>query len=107
MLALIARRFRMLGDPFRLKILQLLETGERGVGELANELDGKQPNVSKHLRMLLDAGLVDRRREGASVYYSIADPMIFKLCALVCRSTASRAKEEFDELIAPVPSRRG
>ena len=106
MLALIARRFKMLGDPYRLKIVQLLEMGERSVGELANELDGKQPNVSKHLQLLFDAGLVDRRREGASVFYSIADPMVFKLCALVCRSAANRAREEFDELQAPSSSRR-
>ena len=106
MLDLIARRFKMLGEPYRLRLLQLLEAGEKTVGELANELDGKQPTASKHLQMLFDAGLVGRRRQGSSVYYSIADPMVFKLCALVCQSAADRAREEFDELKAPASSRR-
>ena len=109
MLTLIAHRFRMLGEPFRLRLLQVLEPGERTVGELVQALEGKQPNISKHLQMLHDAGLVSRRREGTSIYYGIADPMVIKLCELVCRSTAERAREEFDELNAPeslVPAKR-
>jgi DNA-binding transcriptional ArsR family regulator len=98
MLELVARRFRMLGEPFRLRLLQVLECDERTVGELVVVLDANQPNVSKHLQMLHDAGLVSRRREGTSIYYGIADPMIFKLCELVCRSTAEKAREEYDEL---------
>jgi DNA-binding transcriptional ArsR family regulator len=98
MLELVARRFRMLGEPYRLRLLQVLESGERTVGDLVTALDGNQPNVSKHLQMLHDAGLVSRRREGTSIYYGIADPMIFKLCDLVCRSTAEKAREEYDEL---------
>ncbi len=100
MIALIARRFRMLGEPFRLRLLQVLEPGERTVGDLVIALDGNQPNVSKHLQMLHDAGIVSRRREGNSVYYGIADPMIFKLCDLVCRSAAEKAREDFDDLNA-------
>jgi DNA-binding transcriptional ArsR family regulator len=104
MLALIARRFKMLGEPYRLRLLQVLEQGERTVGELVGALDAKQPNVSKHLQMLYDAGIVSRRREGTSIYYGIADPMIIKLCELVCRNTAERAREEFDELSAQSPA---
>lgn len=107
MIELVARRFRMLGEPYRLRLLQVLESGDRTVGELVKALDGNQPNVSKHLQMLHDAGLVSRRREGTSIYYGIADPMVFKLCQLVCRSTAEKAREEFDELnTVPVSSRR-
>ena len=100
MIALVARRFRMLGEPFRLRLLQVLESGERTVGDLVIALDGNQPNVSKHLQMLHDAGIVSRRREGTSVYYGIADPMIFKLCDLVCRSAAEKVREDFDDLKA-------
>lgn len=98
MLELVARRFRMLGEPYRLRLLQVLEAGDKTVGELVVALEGNQPNISKHLQMLYDAGLVSRRRESTSIYYSIADPMVFKLCELVCRSTAEKAREAYDEL---------
>lgn len=97
-IALIARRFRMLGEPFRLRLLQVLESGEKTVGEMVVALEGNQPNVSKHLQMLYDCGIVSRRREGTSVYYGIADPVIFRLCDLVCRSAAEKAREDFDDL---------
>ena len=98
MLALVARRFRTLGEPYRLRILQELESGERSVGDLVSALDGNQPNVSKHLQILFDAGLIGRRREGTSILYAISDPMVFKLCALVCRGEADRSRREFVEL---------
>lgn len=98
MMDLVARRFRTLGEPYRLRILQQLETSERTVGELVEALDGNQPNVSKHLQILHDAGLVSRRREGTSIVYAISDPMVFELCALVCRTEAERAERELAEL---------
>lgn len=98
MLDLIARRFRTLGEPYRLRILQELRQGEQSVGELVAVLDGNQPNVSKHLAILHDAGLVSRRREATSIYYGIADPMVFKLCDLVCRSEAEKSRREFEQL---------
>jgi DNA-binding transcriptional ArsR family regulator len=97
MLGLIAKRFRMLGEPFRLRILQQLQSGEKTVNELVDALDGNQPNVSRHLQLLHDAGLVARRREGNSIFYAIGDPMVFKLCDLVCRSEAQRSKQEFKQ----------
>lgn len=100
MMDLIARRFRTLGEPLRLRILQLLERGEMTVGELVQRLNGNQPNVSKHLAILHDAGLVSRRREGTSVLYSIGDPMVFRLCELVCRSETKKSRREFEELHA-------
>ncbi len=106
MLALIARRFKMLGEPYRLRLLQVLEGGEMTVGDMVLALDGKQPNVSKHLQMLYDAGLVSRRREGTSIFYGIGDPMVLRLCDLVCHSASERAKEDYDELRASVPKRR-
>ncbi len=98
MMALIARRFRALGEPYRLRLLQELETGEKTVGELVAALDGNQSNVSKHLQILNDNGLVGRRRIGTSVLYSISDPMIFKLCELVCRAETHRSQREFAAL---------
>lgn len=99
MLDLVARRFRTLGEPYRLRILQELEAGEKSVGELVASLDGNQPNVSKHLQILSDAGLIGRRREGTSIFYAISDPMVFKLCALVCSSEAKKSRREFAELV--------
>ena len=98
MMDLVARRFRTLGEPLRLRILQQLEEGEKTVGELVAALDGNQSNVSKHLGILYEAGLVSRRRQGVSVVYGISDPMVFKLCDLVCRSEARRSQREFEAL---------
>ena len=89
---LVARRFRMLGEPVRLRILQVLETGERSVGDVTAELGANQSNISKHLQALYDAGLLNRRREGNSIYYSIADPVVMKLCRLVCRGAEQDAR---------------
>ena len=98
MLDLVARRFRTLGEPIRLRLLQHMEAGEKTVGELVEAVDGNQPNVSKHLQILHEAGLLSRRREGTSIRYGIADPMVLKLCELVCRSAAEQSREVFEEL---------
>jgi DNA-binding transcriptional ArsR family regulator len=98
MLDLVARRFRTLGEPYRLRILQELQSGEKPVGELVAALDGNQPNVSKHLQILFDAGLIDRRRDGTSIIYAISDPIVFQLCALVCSSETEKSRREFNEL---------
>lgn len=98
MLDLVARRFRTLGEPYRLRILQHLQSGETSVGELVAALDGNQPNISKHLQILFDAGLIDRRREGTSIFYAISDPMVFRLCDLVCSSETEKSRREFKEL---------
>lgn len=100
MMALVARRFRTLGEPVRLRILHLLASGEMTVGELVEQLEGNQPNVSKHLAILHDAGLVGRRRDGTSVLYSISDPMVFRLCDLVCRSESKKSRRHFEDLHA-------
>lgn len=98
MIELVARRFRTLGEPYRLRLLQALETGEMTVNELVYALDGNQSNVSKHLQLLHDGGLVSRRREGTSIVYGISDPMVFRLCQLVCRSESRKSKLEAEAL---------
>jgi DNA-binding transcriptional ArsR family regulator len=92
-LELVAARFRALGEPLRLRLLQELENGEQSVSALAESVDSTQPNVSKHLRVLQDAGLLKRKQEGTSAYYSIADTMVFELCDMIC----SRLRDRFEE----------
>src|SRR5919206_4450035 len=87
---LIAERFRILGEPIRIRILQELESGERNVSELVAAIGSSQPNVSKHLRILQESGVVGRRQEGNNVYYAIADPAVLDLCDAVCSSVAER-----------------
>jgi len=87
---LVAARFRTLGEPIRIQLLQALQRDERNVTDLVSAVGSTQSNVSKHLRILQDAGLVERRQEGNSVYYSIADPSVFALCDAVCNSIGTR-----------------
>jgi ArsR family transcriptional regulator len=81
---LVAERFRTLGEPTRLHLLNELRHGERSVGDLVEALGATQANVSKHLQLLHAAGMVGRRREGTTIYYRVADPSVFRLCELVC-----------------------
>lgn len=101
MVELVARRFRILGDATRLRILQCLESRDKSVSEITQQLAGNQPNISKHLQALYDAGLLSRRREGNSIFYAIADPVIFTLCDLVCHSTAENARAHYLDLLGP------
>lgn len=82
---LVAERFRTLGEPTRLILLDQLRRGqERSVNQLVDATGAGQANVSKHLQILLAAGFVSRRKEGTTVYYQLADPSVFQLCDLVC-----------------------
>jgi DNA-binding transcriptional ArsR family regulator len=84
----VAQRFRALADATRLSLLQALFEGERTVQELCAATGTSQANASKHLALLLDQGLVARRRAGAFTCYRIADPTLQRLCHLVCGSLA-------------------
>ena len=83
-LELVAARFRMLAEPMRLRLLNELRDGEKTVTTLVEATGAGQANVSKHLSLLADAGMVGRRKEGLNVYYFIADESLFELCDLVC-----------------------
>lgn len=83
-LSLVAGRFRLLSEPLRLQILNRLQTGETSVSQLAEDIGTSQPNVSKHLRLLIEGGLVARRQERTSVFVRVADPSVFELCHVVC-----------------------
>jgi len=91
---MIARRFRVLGDPNRLRLLDCLRDGPASVGRLAEMTALSQQNVSKHLGVLCDANLVNRERSGTQVLCSIADPAVFELCDHVCGGL----RRELDEL---------
>lgn len=83
-LSLVAERFRALGEPARLQILDALRGGERSVNELVERTGLGQANVSKHLQLLHSLHFVARRKEGLHVYYSLADESVFTLCDIVC-----------------------
>jgi DNA-binding transcriptional ArsR family regulator len=89
---LIARRFRVIGEPMRIRLLDRLRGGEASVNELAAALGASQQNVSKHLGMLTDVGIVGRRKEGNHVYYRIVDEGVFALCDQVCGSVQSQLR---------------
>ena len=83
-LELVAARFRMLAEPMRLRLLNELRERELTVTGLVEATGAGQANVSKHLSLLADAGMVGRRKEGLNVFYFIADRSLFELCDLVC-----------------------
>jgi ArsR family transcriptional regulator len=89
-LELIAQRFRALGDPTRLALLHALFEKERTVQELCALTGTSQANASKHLALLLERGLVARRRDGSFTPYRVADATLEDLCRLVCDSLAER-----------------
>ena len=89
-LEMIAERFRILAEPIRLRILNLLLEDDLTVSQLTLKVGSSQPNVSKHLKLLLDGGIIGRRQQGNNVYYSIIDKTIFDLCETVCGSLEER-----------------
>jgi DNA-binding transcriptional ArsR family regulator len=95
---LIAERFRALAEPTRIRILDRLRCGEATVQELTEVIGSTQQNVSKHLGVLRQAGIVRRRRDGNFVHYAIADEGVFALCEDVCGSL----RRQLDELRAVV-----
>lgn len=89
-LGLVASVFRILGEPIRIRLLEALQQGEKNVSELVEAVGSTQPNVSKHLRILQESGMVGRRQEGNQVYCFIADPSVLELCDTVCASVKVR-----------------
>jgi DNA-binding transcriptional ArsR family regulator len=95
----IAQRFRVMGEPMRIRLLDRLRDSEAGVQDLTDALGTTQQNVSKHLGVLHAAGLVSRRRDGTRVLYAIADESVFELCETVCGGL-HRQVTDLDELLA-------
>jgi len=99
LVALIAQRFRVIGEPMRIRLLDALRDGPLTINELTDALGAGQQNVSKHIGVLAQAGVVAREKDGNHVRCSIADESIFELCELVCGGLR-RQVAEIDELLA-------
>lgn len=93
-LEMVAARFRCLAEPMRLKILRALQERELTVGQLVRQLEANQANISKHLKVLMEAGVVARRSQGTSAHFSISDPMILTLCHTICNGLAEKLKTQ-------------
>lgn len=98
LIELVAQRFRVLGEPMRIKLLDHLRDGEATVGELQDALGASQQNVSKHLGILAAAGMVRRTKQGTRAVYAISDPTVFDLCDQVCGGVR-RQLSALDELL--------
>jgi DNA-binding transcriptional ArsR family regulator len=104
----MAVRFRALGEPTRLKILERLFRSPASVSEILAAVGSTQANVSKHLTVLRSGGLVRGRKEGNRTVYRITDPSLERLCAVVCEAVKKEAHEAVAEITAAGPrSRRG
>jgi DNA-binding transcriptional ArsR family regulator len=91
---LIARSFRVLGVPLRLRILELLQSGQLSVNGIADSLRCSQPNISKHLKILQEIGWLTRHCVGNTVFYAIADQVVFQLCEVMCGHVKKRLMAE-------------
>ncbi|BAZ40181.1 ArsR family transcriptional regulator [Calothrix sp. NIES-4101] len=103
LLAPVAEYFKILSETSRLQILSCLRTGPMNVTEMGEATGLGQANLSKHLKVLTQAGLVSRQPKGVSVYYSISDPVIFDLCELVCDRIGDQIQKrakEFEQIKA-------
>ncbi len=95
---LIAARFRVIGEPMRIRLLDRLRDGGATVQELSQATGASQQNVSKHLGVLLSAGIVSREKQGNFTRYEIADDSVFDLCERVCGGLRRRLRE-LDEIL--------
>jgi DNA-binding transcriptional ArsR family regulator len=100
LIELVAQRFRVLGEPMRIKLLDCLRDGDATVGELQEALGASQQNVSKHLGILHAAGMVARTKDGNHTRYSISDPSVFELCDQVCGGVR-RQLQELEAILQP------
>ena len=96
---LIAQRFRIIGEPMRIRLLDALRDGPLTIHELTEALGASQQNISKHVGVLAQAGIVAREKDGNRVRCSIADESIFQLCELVCGGLREHVAE-LDRLLA-------
>jgi DNA-binding transcriptional ArsR family regulator len=100
LIELVAQRFRVLGEPMRIKLLDRLRESDATVGELQEALGASQQNVSKHLGILHAAGMVARTKQGNRAVYSISDLSVFELCDHVCGGVR-RQLQELEAILQP------
>lgn len=104
----VAERLRLLADATRLRILNVLREGELSVVEIVDRVGASQPNVSRHLALLLRAGIVTRRPQGRNVHYRVADPFVDQICEAICgslRAHVDRQAQRLSAIGASVPRR--
>jgi DNA-binding transcriptional ArsR family regulator len=99
-LALVADFFKVLSEVSRLQIVCVLKSGPHNVSEIIEETGLGQANVSKHLKILTQAGIVTRQQQGTSVIYQIANPFVFELCQSVCDALATQMQQQNQQLAA-------
>lgn len=97
-LGLMADFFKVLSEVSRLQILCSLKSSPKNVTEIMEATGLGQANVSKHLKILTQAGVVHREQRGVCVYYHIASPFIFELCELVCTALTAQAQQQARQL---------
>ncbi|HHE31860.1 MAG TPA: ArsR family transcriptional regulator [Chlorobaculum parvum] len=93
MLEAVSNRFKLLSEPMRLKILRTLCDNERTVQDIVKEVGASQANISKHLALMHDNGVVNRRKEGLKCYYRIADDSIVYACFLISKSVIENLQD--------------
>ena len=96
---LIAQRFRVIGEPMRIRLLDALREGPMTINELADALGATQQNVSKHIGVLAQAGIVGRQKDGTRVRCFIADESVFELCEMICGGLRAQVAE-LDQLLS-------
>lgn len=99
-LAAVSDYFKVLSETSRLQILTCLQAGPMNVMEIAAATGLGQANLSKHLKVLTQAGILSRQPQGTSVYYQLADPMIFEFCELACARISDRLHQQAESLKA-------
>ena len=80
--------FAVMSTPIRLRIISALCQGEKNVGQLLENIGVAQPNMSQHLNILFRSGVLGKRRQGAQVFYRIADDTAARVCRAVCTQVA-------------------
>lgn len=85
---MVSRYFSVLAEPTRLSILHALCDGERTVGDIVALTDSSQTNISRHLKLMFDANILARRKEGTSVIYRVSSEHTVNLCRGVCTQMA-------------------
>lgn len=94
----VAAYFKVLSELSRLQVLCVLKSGPKNVGEIMTATELGQANVSKHLKILMQAGIIKRQPRGVTVYYEITDPIIFELCELVCQKLEIQWQQRLEAL---------
>jgi DNA-binding transcriptional ArsR family regulator len=94
----VADRMRILADATRLRILNMLREGEASVVQIVEKVGASQPNVSRHLALLLRAGIVTRRPQGRQVHYRVVDPFVDQICEAICGSLRAHVDRQAQRL---------